>query len=95
MSKIYDFFTETIFLLIAVTIFSSCTKDENGKDIKEKEEITDIKDNEYALVKWNNDNNAYLLCKDGYLACNTQDMKQADAKVNDVFFISHSIIKSV
>ena len=86
MSKIYDFFTETIFLLIAVTIFSSCTKDENGKDIKEKEEITDIKDNEYALVKWNNDNNAYLLCKDGYLACNTQDMKQADAKVNDVFF---------
>ncbi len=62
----------------------ACSKDESGN--KTPDEPTEIEDNEYVLVKWRNDDNAYIMGKSGYLACNTKDLTQADAKVNDVFF---------
>ncbi len=71
-------------VIVFSTILAACSKDENGSGTTDKP--TEIQDNEYALVKWKNDSNAYLMCKEGYLACNTQDMTKADAKVNDVYF---------
>ncbi len=71
-------------VIVFTTILAACSTDENGSG--KSTEPTEIEDNEYALVKWRNDDNAYMMGKNGYLACNTKDLTQADAKVNDVFF---------